>query len=229
MKHGLLPLFILCALFLLAGCFRSPEDIGLPVFKSDQIDSSHQGYRRTTLTSGDLVYVNDYEECSLQLMNPEPKQVIGQEEFGDGKVCAIEGQKTTAYISADVGSEMPAYEVFRNISQPPFDWRKASFQKMRFATGPAANKETTEAALIKDVISTLTHGKPTISASMVSTDQSNWKKFSVLFLFSDELPGLIFSVGVYMDDGGHFYLAENQNATQWIEVSGVMTNWIQTR
>jgi hypothetical protein len=228
MKLGL---FILSGCFLLTGCRENPEAVGLPVYKLNQTDSSHNGYRRTTLSSGSSVYVNDFEEYSLQLMNPEPKLVIGGREFGDSKVCAIEGQETTAYIAANVGSEMPAYEVFRNINQPPFNWHKATFKKMRFAipTGPASNKETADNTLIQDVLTTLRDGKPTISASLFPTNLTNWKHFTTLQLFTDELPGMVFCVGVYMDDAGHFYLAENQSAKQWIEASALMTKWMQTR
>ena len=101
---------------------------------------------------------------------------------------------------------------------------------MQFAipTGPAAHKETTDRALIEDVIATLKTGKTTISVSIVPTDQTNWKKFSALVLFSDELPGLIFCPGVYMEDTTHFYLGMNQNAGQWIPAGDRMTLWMQT-
>ena len=231
--HPFSPGFLvtLCTSVLVSGCFMNPEDLTLPVYKTDQTDSTHEGYRHTTLTSGSLVYVNDFEECSLQLMNPVPTQVIGREEFGDGKVCAIEGQKITAYIAADVGSEMPAYAVFRALHQPPYDWRKTTFQKMRFAipTGPAANKETTDSLLIQDVLKTLRDGTPTISASLIPTNQTNWKRFSALLLSSDDLPGIEFAVGVYMDNDGGFYLAENQYAKHWIKANDVMNQWMQTK
>ena len=89
---------------------------------------------------------------------------------------------------------------------------------MQFAqsTGPAANKQTTDNALIQDVIKTLETGKPTMTASLFPTDQTNWKKFSKLHLFTDELPGIVFCVGVYMDNG-HFYLAENQSANSGLK------------
>jgi len=228
MKQGLSLLVTLCAILLLSGCYMNP--LGVPVYKTEQTDSSHPGYRRTTLTSGTLVYVNDYEEYSLMLINPEPKQVVGHMPFGDAKVCAIEGQETTAYLAADVGSEMPAYEVYRNIQQPPFDWRKATFQKMNFAIseGPAANKTTADQGVIQDVLSTLRDGKPTVTASFNPTDPSNRKRFCAMHLFSDALPGLIFCIGVYQDDSGYHYLAENQNARQWIKTSAVLNQWLQS-
>ena len=105
--------------------------VGLPGSRTAQTASSHPGYLRTTLTSGSGMYVNDYEEYGLQLMSPEPTPVIGRRDFGNGKVCAIPGQPTIAYVAADVGSEMPAYKVFRNGNQPPFDWRSAKFREMQ--------------------------------------------------------------------------------------------------
>ena len=71
-----LPLVIFPCVFLLAGCSQE-EEPGLPIYKLDQKDSTHEGYRRTTVTSGDKTYVVDYEEYSLELMNPEPTQIIG--------------------------------------------------------------------------------------------------------------------------------------------------------
>src|SRR5262245_4168687 len=93
---------------------------GLPVYSTDQTDSAHAGHRRTTITSPDAVYVHDFEEDSMRLANPDPRQVVGHSEFGNGKICAIEGQDPAVYLAADMGSEMPAYVVFRNIKHPPF-------------------------------------------------------------------------------------------------------------
>jgi hypothetical protein len=221
----------ICALTcFFAGCSENP--LVLPVYKTDQSNSSHPGYRCTTLTSGTMVYVNDFEEYSLQLRNSEPRTVVGRMEFGDGKVCAIDGQPFSAYVAGDVGSEMPAYAVFRNRSQPPFDWRKIAFQKMRFAIleGPAANKETTDPALIQEVLATLRDGHPALSASFDPANPSASKDFSALLLFSDQLPGLLFCVGVHRDAAsGQFYLAENQSAKQWIKSSAAINQWLQTR
>ena len=143
------------------GCDLRPGG-SLPVYSFDQTDSSRAGYRRTTITSAGTVFVHDFEEYSLRLANPDPTQVVGRSKFGNGKICAIEGQSPTAYLAADMGSEMPAYEVFRAERQPPFDWRKATFQKMRLAVpeGPVANKLTTDPVVIQDVVLTLRDGTP---------------------------------------------------------------------
>lgn len=75
-----------------------------PVYSFDQTESAHAGYRRTTITSGGMVFVHDLPEYSLQLANSDPKQVVGRTKFGNGKICAIEGLSPTAYLAADMGS-----------------------------------------------------------------------------------------------------------------------------
>src|SRR5262245_3493175 len=144
-------MILLCGLG--TGCGMTSLDPSLPVYTSEQTDSMHPGYRRTTVSTQGAVYVNDFEEAALVLIRPYPTQVVGRSQFGAGKICAIPGQSPSAYLAVDVGSEMPAFAVFRNVNDPPFDWRRAAFQKVRLdvSDGPAANKETTDAALIDDV------------------------------------------------------------------------------
>jgi hypothetical protein len=212
-------------------------DQTLPVYTHGQVPSTHPGYRRTTITCGTSVYVNDYDEYALQLQNPDPANAIGRAPFGNAKVCAIPGQEPTAYLAADVGSEMPAYEVFRNSQLPPFDWRHAKFQAMEYAgtIGRTAHKRTTDPALIEDVVRTLRDGTPITSPSLVSGSSSN---FHGIYLFSDQLPGLIYCPTVYADPAGLVYLAESfvmENATstqwtqaRWIPASPLFTKWVHT-
>jgi hypothetical protein len=214
---------------------------GGPVYSLDQTDSAHVGYRRTTVTSGGTVFVHDAEEYSLQLVNLDPKQVVGRTKLGNGKICAIEGQKPTAYLAVDMGSEMPAYEVFRAERQPPFDWRHATFQKMRLAVpeGPAANKLTTDPAVIDDVIATLRDGTPAAPFIVQTTAVGGTGSVHALLLFSDQLPGLVFSPAVHFDPAGRVYLAENLQAIEvhgteqsirasWTPSSGSFTRWSKT-
>lgn len=205
----------------------------LPVYTSDQVPSAHPGYRRTTITSGTSVYVNDYDEYPLQLENRDPTDAVGRTPFGNGKICAIPGQKPTDYLAADVGSEMPAYEVFRNSQLPPFDWRHATFQKMQFTMpiGPAANKLTTDRAIIEDVVATLRDGRstnlPPPSQGVAAGTSTN---LYGVYLFSDQLPGLLYCAGVYIDNAGHVYLAEDSTtSTQWRPASPLFAKWTQTR
>jgi hypothetical protein len=226
-----------------------PVDRSLPVYTHQQTDSTHLWYRRSTVTCGSAVYVNDYEEASLLLVYPEPIKAIGRAPFGNALICAIDGQKPTDYIAVDCGSEMPAYEVFRNVKSPVFDWRKAKFQAMEFAAnnsgvssdsasgmiGRAEHKRTTDPALIADVVRTLSAGTPMTAELPVSMTSSN---LSSVHLFSDELPGLKFCPEVYRDAAGPVYLAESMAAeftnrtvkfhARWIPVSPLFTQWVQT-
>jgi hypothetical protein len=224
---------------LCVGCDSWPWGSSLPVYSFDQTDSSHAGYRRTTITSAGTVFVHDYEEYSLQLANFDPKQVVGRSKFGSGKICAIEGQSPTAYLAADMGSEMPAYEVFRGEQQPPFDWGQATFQRMQLAMpeGPAANKVTTDPAVIQDVVLTLRDGTP--AAPFTVESEVPTSTVHSLLLGSDQLPGLVFTPQVYFDPSGQVYLAENLSAVEykgthqsirasWIPASASFTQWSKT-
>jgi len=232
---------LLCCLG--TACGLLSMDPSLPVYTAEQIDSAHPGYRRTTVSSAGASYVNDFEEQSLQLIDTNPKQVVGRSQFGDGKICAIAGQDPSVYLAVDVGSEMPAYEVYRNSRHPPFDWRHAAFQRMRLAMpeGPAANKETTDPVLIEEVLRTLRDGAPAIppvASPPVTASGIPAGVYGVL-LFSDQLPGLVFRPSCYIEKTGQVYLADNLLLTftraeqsvraEWIPASPLFAQWVQTR
>lgn len=222
--------------FLGVGFFAGCNSGNLPVFKSDQVESSHAGYRRTTLICGSEVYVNDYEEAALQLIFPDPSQVIGRSAFGSAKICAIPGQPTTAYIACDVGSEMPAYAVFRNTNHPPFEWRTATFREMNFTALDASRtfKQTTNSALLAEVVRTLREGTPVELPGFPFAGVTN---LSTIKMFSDQLPGIVFCPSVFVDASGQIYLAEGlmmdltpgkaQFFAKWIPVSGMFTEWMK--
>jgi hypothetical protein len=207
----------------------------LPDYTTEQTPSTHPGYRHTTLLSGGSVYVNDYEEYSLQLINRDPTQIIGR--HGVGKVCAIPGQNPAEYIAADCGSEMPAYEVFRNSQARPFDWRTAMFEKMQFTwpSGSGVNIFTTNQALITDVIRTLQGDTPAAMPLPVTNGASN---IAGICLFSDQLPGMIYCPAVYLDPTGPVYLAESvvfeatgsqsRSHARWISASRQLADWIHS-
>jgi len=209
----------------------------LPVYSIQQTASAHPGFLRTTVTSGTSVFVSDYDEYALQLQDVEPKNAIGRGPIGGRMVYTISGQKPTDYIAVDEGSEMPAYAVYRNSQLPPFDWRHAKFQAMEYTgqIGVTAHKRTTDPALIEDVVSTLRDGTPVPSASLASGSVSN---LYGVWLFSDQLPGIIYYPKVYVDLSGPVYLAESvvmvsANAKQWTEARWVLarplfTKWLQT-
>lgn len=216
--------------------FVLPANRSLPVYTSQQTSSAHPGYRRSTVTSGASVYVQDFEEYSLRLAYPEPTNAIGRTAFGNGKICAIPGQSPTNYIAVDCRSEMPAYEVYRNTNSPPFDWRHATFQSMEFTgvLGTQSHKRTTDPSLIADLIRTLSDGTP-VTPPLTILNNTN---VSAVHLASGGLPGLIFCPQVHRDATGSFYVAasmaiEFTNRTekihaQWIPASPLFSQWLQT-
>ena len=209
----------------------------LPVYTTDQSASAHAGFLRTTVTSGTLVYVSDYEEYALQLQNVEPTHAIGRGPIGGKMVYTIDGQKPTHYVAVDEGSEMPAYAVFRNSQLPPFDWQHAKFQAMEYTgtIGVTAHKRTTDPALIEEVVSAMREGIPIPTASLAAGSVSN---LNGVWLNSDQLPGIIYYPKVYADPSGPVYLSESvvmvsANSNQWAEARWVpagplFTKWLQT-
>jgi hypothetical protein len=234
---GLVSIACLVGVFLVVG--EPPVNPLLPVYTTDQVDSAHPGYRRTTATSGTNVYVSDFEEQMLQLQNYDPTHVIGRSQFGGGKICSIDGQPPTAYIAVDEGSEMPAFGVFRNSQWPPFDWRHAAFRSMEYTAqmGPSAHKRTTDPALIEDVIRTLRDGTSVTSPPLAAVSGIISNMNGVL-LICDQLPGLTFSPNVYKESSGPAYLVDSfvtENdytnkalRVRWIPASPLFNLWLQT-
>jgi hypothetical protein len=210
---------------------------GLPVYTSEQSASSHAGYRHSTLTCGNDVFVNDYEEAALQIMTSDPKPVIGRMAFGDGKICAIPGQPVTAYVAGDCGSEMSAYIPYRNIKQPPFDWRTATFREMTAYRPDRRNPylTTTNAALLAEIIRNLRDGA---SVELSDFPFAGVTNLTTIKMTSDQLPGLMFCPSVYYYGNGTIYLAESllmdatatpqQLHARWIPASPTLTQWLKS-
>src|SRR5262245_58624741 len=212
-------------------------NLHLPKYSLEQTDSVHRWYRRTTVHFNSTVYVNDFEDYSLWLAYPVPTHAIGRAPFGNSLVCTVPGQEPTDYIAVDCGSEMEAYEVFRNANLSPFDWRHASFQKMDFAGTMIhpERKSATDSTLIRDVIRTLREGEPATVSLPASVNSTNLARLN---LYSDALPGLMFCPAVYCDSVGGAYLAENfaveyvdrteRIHAQWVPASPSFAQWLAT-
>ena len=211
---------------------------GLPVYiQGPQLASEHPGYFHDSLTGGGEVYVNDYEEACLQLTFTEPQTVIGlMGSISPAKVGAIPGQPVTAYIAVDCGSEMPAYEPYRNLKQPPFDWRTAQFRQMttsqQYKFGPLVT--TTNAVLIAEVVRLLREGTPVELKPFPFSGATN---LTSLNLTCDQLPGLLFCPALCYYGNGTVYLAESlmpdftvtppQVRARWIPASPMLTAWLK--
>ncbi len=213
-------------------------DPGLPVYTmGPQSASSHPGYFHDSVTGGGEVYVNDYEEAGLQLTFSEPQTVIGlMGSISPAKVGAIPGQPVAAYIAVDCGSEMPAYVPYRNVKQPPFDWRTVTFREMtarqQYKFGPVVT--TTNAALMAEVVRLLRDGTPVELKPFPFSGATN---LTTLNLTSDQLPGLLFCPPLCYYGDGNLYLAESlmvdfsvkppQVRARWIPASPLLTRWLK--
>jgi hypothetical protein len=239
---GGIGVLLVCALAL--GFFAGHEvatgsDPGLPVYTmGQQSPSSHPGYLHDSVTGGGEVYVHDYEEYCLQLTFTEPQTVIGlMGSISPAKVGAVPGQPVTAYIAVDCGSEMPAYEPYRNIKQPPFDWRTATFREMtarqQYKFGPVVT--TTNAALMAEVVRVLRDGTQVELNPFPFSGATN---LMTLNLTSDQLPGMLFCPALCYYGNGTIYLAESlmpdftvtppQVRARWIPASPMLTEWLKT-
>jgi hypothetical protein len=214
-----------------------PANLLLPVYTLEQVDSTHPWYRRTTVKLGSAVYVEDFEDYGLELWNPVPTVGIGRPSFGNSMMCSIPGESPSNYVAVDCGSEMPAYEVFRNVNQPVFDWRHAKFQSLEFPGFTAGRnlKRSTDAALMAEVVKTLEEGTPTTEVFPLAEMRSN---VCSVCLFTDELPGIKFCPQAYRDESGAVYLAESLGMEplnrgmryhgRWIPAGALFTAWVKT-
>ena len=238
---ALVLLGIALGLALVFGFFAGHEvsagnGLGLPIYTTAQSASSHAGYFHDSVTGGGEVYVNDYEEACLQLTLSEPQMVIGlMGSISPAKVGAVHGQPITAYIMVDCGSEMPAYAPYRNIKQPPFDWRTATFRQMtarqQSKFGPVLT--TTNAALMAEVVRVLRDGTPVELNPFPFSGATN---LTTLQLTCDQLPGLLFCPPLCYYGDGNIYLAESlivdfsvkppQVRARWIPASPMLTEWL---
>ena len=202
-----------------------------------QTPSSHPGYFHDTVTGRGEVYVHDYEEACLQLTLTEPQTVIGlMGSINPAKVGAVPGQPVTAYIMVDCGSEMPAYEPYRDIKQPPFDWRTATFRQMtarqQYKFGPVLT--TTNAALMAEVGRVLRDGTPVELNPFPFSGATN---LTTLNLTCDQLTGMLFCPALCYYGNGTIYLAESlmmdanitppQVRARWIPASPLLTEWLK--
>ena len=144
----------------------------------------------------------------------------------------------SAYVAADVGSEMPAYAPYRHSNQARFDWRTAPFREMT-ADRPGWRNQyltTTNAALLAELVRNLRDDPPVVLPPFPFTGFTN---FTSLKLTSDQLPGLLFCPSVYVAPGGTIYLAESlmQDTTsaptpqlnaRWIPASPTLTLWFKS-
>lgn len=214
----------ICALFAIFGLGFLGES-ELPLYEFEQVPSAHEGYLRTTITSGNTVYVMDYEEYALLAATSAPTEIIGRfpVTIGNSGLYAIPGQDPSAYVL----EFDPMYQqVYRNINHPPFDWLNADFQKLRVMF-PAANpKETEDADIIRNVHTTLMGAAIMVVPFQLDGNYSGYENYTAL-LFTDELPGLMYAAGLHIAPDGSVYLAENIVSNIWHPAGITFHDWLR--
>lgn len=233
-KRGLVPIasgiFFCCAIACIAVCVGGYvfTPLSLPVYKMEQTDSVHEGYRRTTLTSGNTIYIQDYEEYALGSTNYAPTEMIGRFPnflgLDTGGLYAIPGQDPAAYVL----EWDPMYQsVYRNIEHPPFDWSHAEFQYIRLSYQEPINpKESDDPLLIEEILDALKNGAPAIVPMQTDGNYSQTRNYTVI-LFSDQLPGLMYIAAVHETTSGEVFLAENVISNEWMSAGPLFMEFIK--
>jgi len=114
---------------------------------------------------------------------------------------------------------MSPVAVFRSIHEPVLELRTAGVTEMILTDlvpgGP--QKSTTDAALINDVIATLTGSAPVRASASV-------KKYG-LYLSGGKLIGMKYCAGLYIDGAGQVYLARDTFTDKWNRSSDAFSKW----
>ena len=185
--------------------------------------STHEGYSHQTLTIAGSVYVSDYEEYGLSSAGNDI--LMGETATGQ-RVYQIAGQADYLVVY----DFMSPLGVFRNTLVPPFDWRTVDFNEMRLYPMVAPNTQTpadpissTDKDLLEAALSPLRDS----SITPLSPDQVTPTQTYSLSLYSDQLSGMWYILGVYVDTAGKVYVAENTLAKEWFPASEAFSNWVK--
>ncbi len=198
----------------------------LPVYEFEQAPSTHEGYRRTTLTSGNTIYVMDYEEYALVAATSAPSEMIGRfpVKIGNNGLYAIPGQDPSAYV---LEWDPMHQQVYRNINHPPFDWRTAEFQHIRLSYQEPINpKESDDPLLIGEILAALKSEAQTFFPMQTDGNYSETRNYSIL-LFSDQLPGMMYIAAAHETKDGEIFLAENIISNEWRAAGSLSKEFIK--
>jgi len=185
--------------------------------------STHEGYSHQTLTIASSMYVSDYEEYGLSSAGNDI--LMGETATGQ-RVYQIAGQADCLVVY----DFMSPLGVFRNTLAPPFDWRTVDFNEMRLYPMVAPNTQTpadpitsTDKNLIAEALTPLRDS----SIKPLSPDQITLAQTYSLSLYGDQLSGMWYILGVYVDTDGKVYVAENTLSKEWFPASETFAEWIQ--
>ncbi len=219
------------AITLVAITFFRPSLLNplMPVYEYEVVPSTHDGYSRHTLTLDGTTYESDYSEFGLWT-NFTDKQ-IGQTPLG-GRIYTIPGQENYVVMY----DFMSPIGVFRKSGAPLFDWRTVNYNEMRLysteITTATPNEPiiSTDIQLIQDAISPFLTGSSFVSQSDVSgiSGISGINEGYALYLYGDQLAGMSYALGVYINESGQVYVAENTLSKEWFPASESFSQWAKS-
>lgn len=221
---GGIAIMILVAVFFLTAALLVRQSLlkaGTPIYDYKSVPSEHEGYSHQTLTIENHTYESDYAEYGLSAAGTDFQ--VGQTSLG-GRIYEIDTQRNYLVVY----DFMSPIGVFRDSQIPPFDWRTTDFNEMRLysteiATAtPQEPKTSTDVQLIQAALAPMRRDSEPISPSQLS---GGYKSF-VLYLYSEQLTGMSYSIGVYMDDTGAVYVAENTLSKEWFPASELFSKWV---
>lgn len=191
----------------------------MPVYEYEITPSTHDGYSHHTLTYGNIIYESDYTEFGLSTGGGDRQ--IGQTPMG-GQLIEIVGQPDYLVLF----DFMSPIAIFHKSGTPPFDWRTVDFNEMHLhpldVTGVAPSTST-DVIMIAEALAPLRAANSPVSQDQINT---NYRSF-ILNLYSNQLQGMWYMVGVYKDVNGQVYVAENTNSKEWFPASKSFAEWIQ--
>jgi hypothetical protein len=213
----------LLALIILAISFRpgAPNFLA-PSYRYNDVPSKYTGFVRHVLRTGNTTYESDYSEFGLSATGPD--RLLG-EVSPTTKVYAISGEDPSVYVA--LYNLKTQVGVFRNIDHPAFDWRRTSFKEMRLfkvdTASSNAYQSSTDTQVIQEAITAL-QGRTSISPLQVIGKPTRYG----LNLYSDQHPGLIYTLGAFVDDAGNIYLAENTLSQAWFPAGKLFSEWMKS-
>jgi len=206
--------FLTAAILFRQGLFMA----GTPIYDYKIVPSEHEGYSRQTLTIANLTYESDYAEYGLSAAGNDFQ--VGQTSSG-GRIYEVDAQRNYLVLY----DFMSPVGVFRDSTIPPFDWRSVDFNEMRLypaeiaTAAPKEPKTSTDVQLILDALAPMRGDSAPISPS-----QAVYKSF-VLYLYSEQLTGMSYAIGVYLDKAGAVYVAENTRSKEWFPAGELFSAW----
>lgn len=191
----------------------------MPTYEYEITPSAYEGYSHHTLTRGSLTYESDYTEYGLSTGGNDHQ--IGQTPMG-GRLIEISGQPDYVVLF----DFMSPIAVFRKSGTPPFNWRTIDFNEMhlyQIGVAGTAPLTSTDANLIRETLEPLREGNSITASDQVDAGYQSY----YLNLYSDQLQGMWYIIGVYKDTNGEVYVAENTFSKEWFPASKTFSDWVK--